>query len=113
MFALERFEASVARLPFIEPDEDATVFRQRAEIDLAVVIDVGRDDRNDAIVKLEDLRRTVRQPHNDVRVRRTGENDAVDEAITIEIGFDRRIGRRRQQAHRNRRGQSTTNESSE
>ena len=113
MFSLERFETSVARLPFIEPDEDAASFRQGAEIDLAIVIQVGGDDGNDAVVKLEDLRRAVGQPHDDVRIGRPGKNDAVGQAVTIEIGFDRCIGRPRQEAHRGRRGQSTTNNSSD
>ena len=83
----------MARLPFIEPDEDAVPFRQRTEIDLAIVVDVGCDDGNDAVVKLEDLRGAVREPDDDVRVRGTREHDAIDEAVTIEIGLNRRIGR--------------------
>ena len=113
MFSLERFETSVARLSFIEPDEDAAPFRQGAEIDRTIVIDVDGNDGNDTVVKLEDLRRAVGEPHDDVRIGRPGKNDAVDEAVTIEIGFDRCIGRPRQEAHRGRRGQSTTNNSSE
>ena len=91
--SLERLESSMARLSFIEPDENAVAFRQRAEIDLAVVIDVARDDGNDAVVKREDLRGAVREPDDDVRVRRTREHNAIDEAITIEVGLHRRISR--------------------
>ena len=83
----------MARLPFIEPDEDAVPFRQRTEIDLAIVVDVGCDDGNDAVVKLEDLRGAVREPDDDVGIWRTREHDAIDEAITIEVGLNRRIGR--------------------
>ena len=93
MLSLERLQASMARLPFIEPDEDTVPFRQRAEIDLAIVVDVGCDDGNDAVVKLEDLRGGVREPDDDVRVRRTREHDAIDKAITIEVCLNRRIGR--------------------
>ena len=44
VFALERLEMPVGRLAFVQPDENAATLRQRAEIDLAVVIDVGGDD---------------------------------------------------------------------
>lgn len=111
--SLERLEVSVARLALIEPDEDAVPFRQRTEIDLAIVVDVGCDDGENAVVKLEDLRSGVREPDDDVRVRRPREDNAIDEAITIEVGFDRCIGRCRQQAQRDRCVQSTSSNSSE
>lgn len=93
MLSLDRFEASMVRLAFIEPDENAAPLRQGAEIDLAIVIDVGDDDGNDAVVKFEDLRCAVREADDDIRIWWAGENDAVKQAVTIEIGFDRRIGR--------------------
>lgn len=113
VLSLECLEVSVARLALVEPDEDAVPLRQRTEIDLAIVVDVGCDDGEDAVVKLEDLRSRIRKADDDVRVGRLREDDAIEEAITIEVGFDRCIGRCRQQAQRNRGVQSTSSNSSE
>ena len=44
VFSLECLEMAVGRLALVQPDEDAATLRQRAEIDLAVVIDVRGDD---------------------------------------------------------------------
>src|SRR4029079_7555829 len=65
MRALQCAKRCVAVFAFVQPDEDATAFRERAEIDLTVVIDVGRNDRNDTVVGVEDLWSAAREAHHD------------------------------------------------
>jgi hypothetical protein len=113
VLALQCSKMAVAGFAFVQPNEDAAAFRERAEIDLTVVIDVGGNDRNDAVVGSEDLRDAARDAHLDTGLGWARQDDAIEDPITIEVRIDGGVGRRRQQTHRGRRGQSTTDETSE
>ena len=77
-------------LPVVQPDEEATAFGQRADVEVAVMIDVAGHDRNDAVEELENLRSRARKPDDDVGFGRTRENDAIGNAVAVEVGVDRR-----------------------
>jgi len=112
MPALQRSKVTIRGFAFVQPNEHAAALRKRAEIDVAVVIDVGGDDRHDAIVGFENLRKAARNPHHDVGVGVPRQHDAVGNTITVEIRLDCR-GRRREQTRAGRYEYSTANEASE
>src|SRR5262245_40904671 len=112
MPAFQRSKVTVRGFAFVQPDEDAAAFRKRAEIDVSVVIDVGGDDRHDAIVGFQNLRKAARYPHHDVGVGWPRQHDAVGNTITVEIRLDCR-SRRYEQTRAGRDEYSTTSETSE
>ena len=79
VLALQCPKMAVAGFAFVQPDEDAAAFRERAEIDFTIVIDVGSNDRNDTVVGGEDLRSAAREAHDDV-VSRAGATGQPDRA---------------------------------
>jgi hypothetical protein len=82
----ERGEPAVTS--FIEPDEQASPFRKRAQIKVAVVIDIGGDNRNEAAGQFQHLRRRTRNLYDDVRLGRTREHHGVEHTIAVEVRPD-------------------------
>ena len=73
---------------FVQPDQQTSPFRERAQIEMAVVIDVGGDNGNDPAGKSQNLGRRTGNLDNDVRLGRTRKHHSVQHTVTVEVGID-------------------------
>src|SRR6266446_3465343 len=87
---------------FVEPDMQASPLRERTQIEVAIMIDVNRDDRNNPDGQLENLRRRAGEVDHDVRRRGARKIDRIQHAVAVEVGRNRGASRVRRDKQRGR-----------
>ncbi len=83
----------------IEPDRDALPGRERAEVQVAVVVDIHRHDRQDPVRDGQDLRLEARHAHEQARLGRGWRRDSIRDTIAVEVSNDGRVRGSREDTH--------------